>query len=109
MTFKKSFEVPKTGGIRSRKSREDNTMIKRKETPNTTQKTKDWATWTPLKIGDGSVNSGRVSSSYSTNDTRHVTLVTKPGIRHEWEKDRIVITTRGTFPWSVMRRIFRNG
>jgi len=41
MTFKKSFEVPKTGGIRSRKSREDNTMIKRKETPNTTQKTKD--------------------------------------------------------------------
>ena len=96
----------KTGGIRSHKSREDNTMIKRKETPNTTQKTKDWATWTPLTIGDGNVNSGRANSSYST---WHVTLVAKPGIRHEWEKDRIVITTRGTFPWTVMTRIFRNG
>jgi hypothetical protein len=39
--IQKKFEVPKTGGIRSHKSREDNTMIKRKETPNTTQKTKD--------------------------------------------------------------------
>ena len=45
--IQKKLEVPKTGGIKSRKLREDNPMIKRKETPNTTQKTKDWATWTP--------------------------------------------------------------
>ena len=35
--------------------------------------------------------SERVSSSYSTSDTRRVNLVTNPVISHEWGKDREVI------------------
>jgi hypothetical protein len=41
-----------------------------------TYKTKDWVTQTPLKIGGDLRCFGRVSSSCSTNDTRHVNLVT---------------------------------
>ena len=37
-----------------------------------THKTKDWVTRTPLKIGGELRCSGRVSSSCSTNGTRHV-------------------------------------
>jgi hypothetical protein len=37
---------------------------------------------------------GRVSSFCST------TLVTNPVVCHESEKDRIVITPNGTYPWS---------
>jgi len=40
-------------------------------------KTKDRVTRTPLIIGDELRCSGRVSSSYSTSDTRRVNLVTK--------------------------------
>jgi hypothetical protein len=36
-------------------------------------------------------------------------LVTNPVISHEWGKDRIVITTNGTYPWSFVTQIFRNG
>jgi hypothetical protein len=52
-------------------------MVNRKMTnndlQNTTQKTKDRTTRTPLKTG---VSSGRVSSSWSTSGTRRVALVT---------------------------------
>jgi len=50
---------------------------------NTTQKTKDRERRTPLKTGSEFKCSGRVSSSYSTNGTRRVTLVTNPVIFHE--------------------------
>jgi hypothetical protein len=42
----------------------------------------------------------RVNSSCSTSDTRRVNLVTTPVISHERGKDREVVTTSGTYPWS---------
>jgi hypothetical protein len=54
------------------------------------------------------MDSGRVSSSCSTSDTRRFTLVTKPVISHEWGKDRIVITTNGTYPGSFGYSVTHN-
>jgi hypothetical protein len=54
-------------------------------------------------------NSGSVSSSYSTSDTRRVNLVTNPVISHEWGKDRDVLVTNGTYSWSFVTQIFHNG
>jgi hypothetical protein len=87
--------------IRSRKSKKDwqhnDQMKKDKRTNNDLQsitlKTKNRATRTTLKL----MCSGRVSSSCSTCGTRCVTLVTILVISHEWGKDRIVITTSGTY------------
>jgi hypothetical protein len=53
--------------------------------------------------------SGRVNSSCSTSGTRRVNLVTKPLISHEWGKDRGMLTTSGTYPWSFVTHIFHNG
>jgi len=47
---------------------------------NTTQKTKDRATRTPLKTGDQLMCSGRVGSSCFNSDTRRVTVATNPGL-----------------------------
>ena len=52
-----------------------------------THKTKDWVTRTPLKTVGELRCSGRVSSSYSTSDTRRVNLVTNPVVSQEWGKD----------------------
>ena len=49
-----------------------------------THKTKDRVTRTSLKTAG--VNSGRVSSSYSTSGTRRVNLHTNLVINHEWGK-----------------------
>jgi hypothetical protein len=65
-----------------------------------THKTKDRVTRTPLKTGCDLRCSGRVSSSCSTSDTRHVNLVTNPMISHERGNDREVYTTSGTYSWS---------
>ena len=54
------------------------------------------------------MDSGRVSSSCSTSDTRRFTLVTNPVISHEWGKDRIVITTNGTYPGSFEYSVTHN-
>ena len=58
----------------------DNTMAKRKETNNdlhnTTEKTKDWATQTPLNSGGNLRCSERVNNSCSTSGIRRVILVT---------------------------------
>ena len=69
-------------------------MAKRKSTKGQKQrstkhtyKTKYRVTRTPLKTGGELMCSGRVSSSYSTSDTRRVNLVTNPVISNE----------RGTF------------
>jgi hypothetical protein len=43
-----------------------------------------------------------------TNDIRHVNLVTKSVISHEWGKKRKVLTTSGTFPWSSVTQIFHS-
>ena len=53
--------------------------------------------------------SGRVSSSCSTSGTRHVNLVTNPVISRELGKEREVLTTSGTYPWSFVTQIFHNG
>jgi hypothetical protein len=41
--------------------------------------------------------------------TRRVNLVTYPVISHERGKDREVLTTSETYPWSFGTQIFRNG
>ena len=74
-----------------------------------THKTNDRVTRTPLKSGGELRCSGWVSSSCSTICTSRVNLVTYPVIRREWGKDREVLTTRGTYPWSFVTQIFHNG
>jgi hypothetical protein len=74
-----------------------------------THKTKDRVTRTPLKTGGDLRCSGRVSISYSTSGTHRVNLVTNPVISHEWGKDREVLTTSGTYPWSFVTQIFHSG
>jgi hypothetical protein len=54
-----------------------------KDLQNTTLKTKDRVTRTPLRTGSELRFSGMVSSSCSTSGTRRVTLVTNPVISHE--------------------------
>jgi len=84
---KEKFQTTK-GVMRSRVDRWGTTqmnMDKRtnNDQQNTTQKTKDCETRTPLKTG---VNSGApemVSTSYSTSGTRCLTLLTNPKIGHE--------------------------
>jgi hypothetical protein len=62
-------KIPK-GKSEAVNQRKDNTMVKRKKTnndlQNTTQKIKDRATRTPIKMV---VNSGRVSRTFSTCNT----------------------------------------
>jgi hypothetical protein len=53
--------------------------------------------------------SGRVNSSCSTSGTCRVNLVINPVISREWGKDREVLTTSGTYPWSFVTQIFHNG
>ena len=74
-----------------------------------TYKTKDRVTRTPLKTGGELRCSGRVSSSRSSSGTPRVNLVTNPVISREWGKDREVHTTSGTYSWSFVKQIFRNG
>jgi hypothetical protein len=91
-------------------------MAKRKSTKgqttiytNHTHKTKDRVTRTPLKTGGELRCSGRISSSCSTRGTRRVNLITNPVISHECGKNREVLTTSGTYPWSFVTQIFHNG
>jgi hypothetical protein len=102
------------GVIRMRKSKKDrrhNGQKKkdRQRSSKYTHKTKDWVTRTPLKTGGELRCSGRVSSSCSTSGTRRVNLVTNPVVNHEWGKDRKVFTASGTYAWSFVTQIFRNG
>jgi hypothetical protein len=52
--------------------------------------------------------SGRVNSSCSNSDTRHVNLATNPVISHEQGKNREVFTRSGIHPWSLVTQIFHN-
>ena len=74
-----------------------------------TYKTTDRVTRTPLKTGGEIRCSRMVSSSSSTSDTLRVNLITNPVINHERGKDREVLTTRGTHPWSFVTQIFHSG
>ena len=68
---------------------------------NNTQKTKDQATQTPIRMGDELRYSRRVSSGIC-----QVTLVTNPVISHQRGKDREVVTTSGTYLWSFVFQVF---
>ena len=70
-----------------------------------THKTKDQVTRTTLKKHQV-LRKG--SSSCSTSATHCVNLNTNPVISHEWGKDREVLTTSGTYPWSFVTEIFHN-
>ena len=87
-------------------------MAKRKRTnndlQNTTQKTADGETRAPLKPGCA-MCLGSDSSCCSTSGTLRIALVINPVICDEWGKNRDVRTTSGTFPWSLVTQIFRNG
>ena len=73
----KRSKVPKRVNQTQQKSKKtDKSMTKIKKSssnsPNTKQKTKNWATQNPPKIGSELRCSGRVGSSCSTNGTRRV-------------------------------------
>jgi hypothetical protein len=70
-----------------------------------TRTTKDRETGTPLKTGGELRCSGRLISSCSTSGTRRVNLVTNPVINRECGKNREVLTTSGTYPWSFVTDI----
>jgi hypothetical protein len=74
-----------------------------------TYKPKDRVTRTPLKTGVELRCSWKVSSSSSTSDTRRVNLDTNPVISYQWEKDRELFMTSGTYPWSFVTQIFHSG
>ena len=95
--------------------RTDNTMTKEKvqkdkqRSTKHTCKTKDRVTRTPLKTEGELRWSGMVGSSCPTSKTRRVNLVINPVISHERGKDREVLTTSGTYPWSIVIQVFHNG
>jgi hypothetical protein len=99
ITILDEFEDTK-GAIRIRISTKRKVQKDKQRSTKHTYKTKDWVTRTPLKTGGEFGCSGSVGSSYSTSDTRRVNLVTNPVISHERGKDREVLTTSGTYPWS---------
>ena len=98
----------------SKKNRQHNGQKKKYKRTNNdlkkhTYKTKDRVTRTPLKTGCELRCSGRVNSYCATSGTRHVNLVTNPEISRELGKEREVLTTSGTYPWSFVTQIFHNG
>jgi hypothetical protein len=98
---------------RGSRRRTDNTMGKRKRTNNDlqnyTNRTTNRVTRTPPKTWGELRCSGRVSSSCPTGITRRVNLIINLVISLEWGKDREVLTTNGTYPWSFVTQIFHNG
>jgi hypothetical protein len=50
------------------------------------------------RLGGELMYCGRLSSFSIISGIRGVTRVINPGISHEYGKDRVVITTNGTYP-----------
>jgi len=109
------LKIPEVLSESVHRRRTDNTMVKwkvqkdKQRSTKHTYKTKDRVTRTPLKTGGELRCSGKVRSSCSTSGTRRVNLVTNPVISHEWEKDREVFTTSGTYQWSFVTQILHSG
>jgi hypothetical protein len=104
--FKTEEEFEDTKGVikirKSKKDRQHNGQKKRNrrtnnDLQNTTHKTKDRVTRTPLSTGCEIRCSGRVSSSCSSSDTRRVTLVTNLVISYERGQDRKMFTESETY------------
>jgi hypothetical protein len=111
LCFYEEFENNK-GVIRIRistKNRQQNGQKDKQRSTKHTHKTKDRVIQTPLKTGGEFRCSGMESSSCSTSGTCRVNLVINPVISHEWGKNREVLTTSGTYPWSFVTPIFHNG
>ena len=111
---KKSLNIPII--IRkSKKNRQHNGQKKKEQkdkqrSTKHTHKTKDRVMRTPLSTGGEPRCSRRVGSYCSSSDTcRRVNLVTNPVISHECGKDREVLTTSGTYPWSFVTQKFHSG
>ena len=62
-----------------------------------------------LKIEEQQLYYNRCYLRWSTGGTRYATLATNTVISHEWGKERIVITTNGTYTWSFVPQILRKG
>jgi hypothetical protein len=111
---KKVMKIAKgqSESIYMHRRRTDTTIVKRKRKKHKqrstkhTYKTSDRVTRTLLKTGDELTCSGSVSSSCSTRGSCRVNLITNPVISHEWGMDREVLTTNGTYPWSLVTYIF---
>ena len=124
MWFKKSLKITKRL-TKSRKSKKDRQC--KKESKGKGKNYKQLSTSIIQKAKDYSINTypttknrgwtrciGRVCSPCSICGTHPVTLVTCPVISHDWGKDRMIITTNGTYPWSFVTYTFfdtdmRNG
>ena len=72
---------------------------------NTTQKTKHWET---LISGCELMRWG-IGHFCSMCGTCRVSLATNLVVSHEWGKNRIMIMTNGTYPWSSVTQILRCG
>jgi hypothetical protein len=107
--YQKGYQNPYIEEEQTTQWPEEKVQKDKKRSTKHTYKTKDRVTRTTLKAGGELMSSGRVSSSCSTSDTRRVNLVTNPVISHERGKDREVLTTSGTYPWSLVTQIFHNG
>ena len=111
---KKSWNIPKGGNQNSYLEEEQTTQWPKEKTQKDTQRStkhspkNDRETRTPLKTGGQLRCSGRISSSCSTSGTSRISLVTNPVISLERWKDRGMLTTSGTYPWSFVTQIFRN-
>ena len=112
---KKSLKKTKGQSESVYRRRTENTMAKRKNTKGQTTiynkytQAKDRVTRTSLKTGGELRGSVKVGSSCSTGDAHRVNLVANPVISHQRGKDREVLTTSGTYPWSFVTQIFHNG
>ena len=73
----------------------------------TIHETKERTAQTSLNTESDFTCSGRASSSWSTS--RRVTLVTNTMLYREWVNEGIVLSTNGTYQWSFVTHIFRNG
>jgi len=100
------MKIPKNQSEASNR-RVDNAMTKNwqrinSDIHNFKQKTKYWATRNSLKTVGELRCSGRICSSFSTCNTRHVALATNWMTSHEWGKARVVIMKNVTSSSSIV-------
>jgi hypothetical protein len=55
------------------------------------------------------MNTGALEGEAASSENRSVNLATNPVISQERGKDREVLTTSGTYPWSFVTQIFHSG
>ena len=106
----KSLNIPKRYTEVINRRRTGNTMTKRKKDKrtnnniqNTTQKTTDWSTRTPLNTKGELMCSLRVISSWSTCDTRRTTTWTSSYIKRIGGVMVTMLASSGFEPWSGQR------